>query len=87
VSGHLPVETGIPKHLVARAEREAMARARRWATVDPYYHSEPITRREEALMMLALRALTCPTETDIAQLMGRHSRKSRWARLGSWLWR
>ncbi len=55
-------------YLRMRAEREAMDRARRWVAVDPFYEGQPISRREHALMMLALRCLTMPTETDIAQV-------------------
>lgn len=64
----LPIELGIPAHLKLRAEWEAMERARRWVAADPFYTYKGITMREEALMRLALRCLTHPTDTDIAQV-------------------
>jgi hypothetical protein len=49
-----------------RQEREAIERAEQWAKADPFYEGKPITKRERALMHLALRAFTHPTMTDIA---------------------
>jgi len=51
-------------YLLMRAEREAMDRAARYAEVDPYYKGQPITVREDALMRLALRAMTEPYLTE-----------------------
>lgn len=64
----LPVELGLPPWVARRAEREAMARAEEWVSVDPFYEGEPLTARERALMMLALRCITEPTATDIAMV-------------------
>lgn len=59
-----PIEPDLYRRV--RAEIDAMARAGLWVDLDPFYGSLPITQREEALMKLALRCLTMPTETDIA---------------------
>ena len=52
----------------SQAEREAMTLARNWVKADPFYHGRPLTVREEALMMLALRCMTAPEGSNVALL-------------------
>ena len=42
---------------------EAMALARTYADLDPFYEGKEITHRERALMRLAIRAYTNPEAT------------------------
>lgn len=72
-----------PAHglLVLGQEREALDRARRYMKVDPFYRGRGMTEREAAVAALALRAFTCPAETDakIAQLERESVPPDNWA--------
>lgn len=58
------------------AEWPALGLVIRWAAVDPFYTTKhpapdattagPLTEREYALVRLALRAYSCPDETEFA---------------------
>lgn len=64
-----PISANIPPALKERAEREAVERAVALATVDPAYSSQPVSDRERALMVLAVRSLTSPGLVEMATAM------------------